>query len=106
MLHAAPNRCCFFLKPRKKTLSSKYLKDSGPELSRIQTSIFHWQRFGTAWLKTLPSAQLVLAAELDPCRRWGAWTINPNNALFFLWRTENLAVALCLLGFCLLLQQS
>ena len=29
------------------------------KLSWMQTSIFHLQGFGTAWLKTLPSAQLV-----------------------------------------------
>ena len=34
------------------------------KLSRIQTSIFHWQRFGTAWLKVLelPRLDLVKAA--------------------------------------------
>ena len=33
-------------------------------------------------------------------------TINPNNVPFLLRRTENLAVALCLLGFFLLLKTS
>ena len=56
--HAAPHPCCFCFKPCKRNLSSK---DSGPAslpfchllLAQIRTSIFHWQRFGAAWLKVL-----------------------------------------------------
>ena len=63
MPHAAPHRCCFCLKPCRKTLSSK---DSGPAslpfcpllLAWIWTSIFRWLRFGTAWLKVLELTRL------------------------------------------------
>ena len=69
MLHAAPHRSCFCLKPCKKALSSK---DSGPAslpfclllLARIWTSVFHWQCFGTAWLKVLSLIESLLNA---PC---------------------------------------
>ena len=60
MPHAAPHRCCFCLKPCKKTLSSKY---SGPAslpsccllLAPIWTSILHQQCFRPPWLKFLES---------------------------------------------------
>ena len=75
--HAAPHRCCFCLKACSKTLSSK---DAGPAslpscprlLAWIRTAIFHWSRFGTAWLKVLELTRLdVLKA---------VWAVSIGNA--------------------------
>ena len=98
MHHAAPHRCCFCLKPRKKTLS---WKDSCPASLPFCIHFVVWSFLGCRHQSSTCKVLALLGWKLYPLRSW-----YPNNVPFLLPRTENLAVALCLLGFCLLLKTS